>query len=59
MRKRTEMKQRFIDIGIIDGTKVECALVSPGKDPKAYVIKGALIAIRNEDAKFIEIEVCE
>ena len=50
------MKQRFIDIGIVSGTKVECVLMSPGKNPKAYIIKGAVIAIRNEDAKFIEIE---
>lgn len=50
------MKERLIDIGIVDGTKVECVLISPGKNPKAYMIKGAVIAIRNEDAKFIEIE---
>ena len=42
--------------GIIEGTKVECILISPGKNPKAYMIKGAVIAIRNEDAKFIKIE---
>ena len=50
------MKRRLIDIGIINGTSVECVLISPGKNPKAYMIKGAVIAIRNEDAKFIEIE---
>ena len=50
------MRQRFIDIGIINGTKIECVLISPGKNPKAYMIKGAVIAIRDEDAKFIEIE---
>ena len=52
----SSMKQRFIDIGIICGTKLECILISPGKNPKAYMIKGAVIAIRDEDAKFIEIE---
>lgn len=52
----SSMKQRFIDIGIICGTKVECVLISPGKNPKAYMIKGAVIAIRDEDAKFIEIK---
>lgn len=50
------MKRRLIDIGIINGTSVECVLISPGENPKAYMIKGAVIAIRNEDAKFIEIE---
>lgn len=52
----SSMKQRFIDIGIIGGTKVECILVSPSKNPKAYMIKGAVIAIRDEDAKFIYIK---
>ena len=53
------MKQRFIDIGIIAGTKIECVLISPGKNPKAYMIKGAVIAIRDEDTKFIYIERVE
>ena len=52
----SSMRQRFIDIGIIGGAKIECVLVSPGKNPKAYMIKGAVIAIRDEDAKFIYIE---
>lgn len=52
----SSMKQRFIDIGIIGGTKIECVLISPWKNPKAYMIKGALIAIRDEDAKYIFIE---
>ena len=53
------MKQRFIDIGIVEDTNIECVLLSPGKNPKAYMIKGAVIAIRNEDAKFIDIERVE
>lgn len=51
----SSMKQRLVDIGIVNGTKVQCVLISPGKNPKAYMIKGAVIAIRDEDAKFIEI----
>ena len=54
--KASKMRQRFIDIGIVSGTKVECVLVSPSMDPKAYMIKGAVIAIRSEDAKFIKVE---
>ena len=50
------MKQRLIDIGFVDGTNVECVLISPYKNPKAYMVKGAVIAIRNEDAKFIEVK---
>ena len=48
--------RRLLDIGLIPGTKIECVLKSPMKNPKAYMIRGAVIAIRNEDADCIEIE---
>ena len=47
--------RRLLDLGLIPGTKIECVLVSPAKNPKAYMIRGAVIAIRNEDADNIEI----
>ena len=50
------MKRRFLDIGLTDGTDVECVLVSYGNEMKAYCIKGAIIGIRREDANLIEIE---
>lgn len=54
--KESSIMRRLLDIGLIPGTKVECVLVSPMKNPKAYMIRGAVIAIRNEDANDIEIE---
>ena len=54
--KDSSITRRLLDIGLIPGTKVECVLVSPMKNPKAYMIRGAVIAIRNEDADNIEIE---
>ena len=50
------MKRRLLDIGLIKDSVVECILESPLKDPKAYWIRGALIAIRSGDAKKIFIE---
>ena len=50
------MKRRLLDIGLIKNSVVECILESPLKDPKAYWIRGTLIAIRNNDAKKIFIE---
>lgn len=44
------MRQRFLDIGLIENTKVECVGKSPSGDPKAFLIRGAVIAIRSEDA---------
>lgn len=49
------MRRRFIDIGLIENTVVECVGISPQGDPKAYLIRGAVIAIRNEDSKDILI----
>lgn len=50
------IKRRLLDIGLIKDSLVECVLESPFKDPKAYWIRGTLIAIRNNDAKRIYIE---
>ncbi|MBE6765984.1 MAG: ferrous iron transport protein A [Ruminococcaceae bacterium] len=45
------MRRRLQDIGLIPDTEVECVGRSPGKNPAAYLIRGAVIAIRNEDCK--------
>lgn len=52
----SNISRRLLDIGLIPGTKVECVLISPAQNPKAYMIRGAVIAIRNEDAFYIDIE---
>lgn len=49
--------RRLQDIGIIPGNIIECVLISPFKDPKAFKINGTIIAIRNEDSKNIEVEL--
>ena len=53
---RSCISRRLLDIGLIPGTKVECVLISPVQNPKAYMIRGAVIAIRNEDAFDIDVE---
>ena len=49
------MGRRLQDIGLIKGTAVECLGRSPGGDPSAYLIRGAVIAIREEDSASIFI----
>lgn len=44
------MRRRFLDIGLIPGSEVECLMKSPSGDPAAYLISGAVIAIRHCDA---------
>ena len=45
-----DMRRRLQDIGLIEGTVVECVGKSPLGDPCAYVIRGAVIALRSEDS---------
>lgn len=54
---KDSIKRRFLDLGFIPGIKVKCVLISPFKDPKAYKVSGNIIAIRNNDAKYIEGEL--
>lgn len=44
------MRRRLQDIGLIEGTQVECVQKSPAGDPVAYLIRGAVIALRAEDS---------
>lgn len=53
-----EMRRRFLDIGLVKNTRVECVGQSPAGDPSAYLIRGAVIAIRSEDCRDILVEVC-
>lgn len=54
-----DMRRRFIDLGLIEGTTINCTGKSPAGDPKAFLIKGAVIAIRKEDSKTITIKILE
>ena len=50
---RGSMRRRLQDIGLIEGTEVECVQKSPAGDPVAYRIRGALMALRSEDSSNI------
>lgn len=47
------IRRRLQDIGLIEGTQVECLLKSPSGDPVAFLIRGAVIALRSEDSSNI------
>lgn len=49
-------RRRLLDLGLIEGTKVEAVQKSPSGDPIAYLIRGAVIALRAEDAKCIKMK---
>ncbi len=47
------VRRRFLDIGLYEGTRVECVGRSPSGDPIALLIRGAVIAIRKADCERI------
>ncbi|ELC8442576.1 ferrous iron transport protein A [Clostridium perfringens] len=50
-----ELRRRFFDLGIIEGTNIKVLYDGPFWDPKAYLIRGAVIAIRKEESERIEV----
>ena len=48
-----ELRQRLFDLGFVPGTKLECVRISPFGDPKAFLVRGAVIALRKEDSAAI------
>lgn len=47
--------RRLLDLGIVKNTKIIPVLKSPSGDPRAYEVRGTLIALRYEDAENIEV----
>lgn len=50
------MRRRLLDIGLCKGTSVECVGKSPMGDPRAYLIRGAIIAIRSYDSRTVIVQ---
>ena len=49
------IRRRFMDIGLTEGAVVKCVGVSPMGDPKAFLIRGAVIALRCDDCKGVKV----
>lgn len=50
------IRRRMLDLGLINGTKVQAINRSPSGDPVAYYFRGAVIALRSEEATGIIVE---
>ncbi len=48
-------RRRMMDLGIVPGTTILVEMNSPVGDPVAYRVRGALIALRREQAQLIEL----
>ena len=52
------IRRRMLDLGLVEETQVEALRRSPSGDPIAYPIRGAVIALRFEEASKILVEMC-
>lgn len=51
-----DIRGRLMDIGLVEGTEVECVGKSPLGDPSAFQVKGAIIALRKKDSETVKIQ---
>ncbi len=50
------MKRRLFDLGFVPETTVECLKTAPFGDPKAYLVKNTVIALRSEDSEKVKVK---
>lgn len=51
------LKQRLYDIGLVPNVRIKVVHQSPSGNPRAYLVRGAVIALRNCDAEKISVRV--
>ena len=56
LRNEPLMRRRLQDLGLVENTVVECIGKAPGGELCAYLIRGAVIAIRAIDSQ--KVRVC-
>lgn len=51
------VRRRMLDLGVITGTVIHSLRRSPSGEPTAYEIRGAVIALRSDEASQILVEL--
>ena len=57
LRSHGTERRRMLDLGLVKNTSIRPLFQSPSGDPIAYLIRGTVIALRNEDAQKILIYI--
>ena len=53
-----EMTRRLLEMGLLEGSPIEVLHEAPfGRDPIAVRVRGGLIALRREEAKWVEVNL--
>ena len=50
------VRNRLLDLGFLPGTQVTVVRRAPLGDPTAYKVRGAMLALRHEDASLVAAE---
>ncbi|HZK43134.1 MAG TPA: FeoA family protein [Syntrophomonadaceae bacterium] len=50
-------RHRLLDLGFVPGTEVQTVRKSPAGNPIAYLIRGTVIALRNDDTDLVIVSV--
>lgn len=50
-------RRRMLDLGVVNGTEIEPLYKSPSGNPVAYLIRGAVIALRSDVSEKIVVSV--
>jgi DtxR family Mn-dependent transcriptional regulator len=48
-------RRRLLDLGFVPGSMIEANLASPLGDPTGYLVRGAVVALRREQARHVRI----
>lgn len=56
LKSQGALRRRMLDLGLIKDTLIKPIFISPSGDPRAYEVRGSIIAIRKKDAKLVNIK---
>lgn len=51
------ISERLSDLGFTPGAPVSCLFTAPSGNPRAYLIRGTVIALRNQDAVSVKAKL--
>lgn len=54
---QNSLRQRLLDLGFLEKAEIICVGRSPAGDPAAYLVCGAVIALRWADARNLTVRV--
>lgn len=59
VKSRGPERRRLLDLGLLPGTEIRVEMGNPLGDPIAYQVRGSVIALRNAQARNVEITIQE